>query len=137
MGLRLLEASQDWLELGVRSKSAPKLYSTAERPISASTSLRTMGRRAKNARTRPTLLSRKHRKAPNAALSSKTSRTVINRHHTLQKRLAQAVGRGDTVTAEALEAEIDANGGLEWYQQASVSDVAVPHPQEIGLNWRC
>jgi len=96
-----------------------------------------MGRRAKNTRTRPALLSRKHRKAPNAALSSKTSRTVINRHHTLQKKLAQAIARGDSVTAEALEAEIDANGGLEWYQQASVSNIAAPRPQEIGLNWRC
>ncbi|KAF8427407.1 putative methyltransferase-domain-containing protein [Tirmania nivea] len=80
-----------------------------------------MGRRVKTTRTRPTLLSRKHRKAPNAALTSKTSRTVINRHHTLQKKLAQAVARGDSVTAEALEAELDANGGLEWYQQASIA----------------
>ncbi|KAF8457253.1 putative methyltransferase-domain-containing protein [Terfezia claveryi] len=80
-----------------------------------------MGRRTKNTRIRPTLLSRKHRKAPNPALSSKTSRTVINRHHTLQKKLAQAVASGDSVTAEGLEAEIDANGGLEWYQQASIA----------------
>ena len=96
-----------------------------------------MGRRARNTRTRPTLLSRRHRKAPNAALSSKASRGVINRHHTLQKKLAQAVARGDSVVAEALKTEIDANGGLKWYQQASVSYIAIPRPQEIELNWRC
>jgi len=124
-----------WHGLGIRSKSAPKLYSTAEHQSKFITSsefypnvlvlLRTMGRRARYARTRPSLLSRKHRKAPNAALSSKTSRTVINRHHTLQKKLAQAVTRGDSITAEALRAEIDSNGGLKWYQQASVSGIVV------------
>lgn len=79
-----------------------------------------MARGTKKTRTRPALLSRSRHKAPNAALSSKTTRTVINRHHSLQKKLAQAVARNDDVAAEVLKSEIDANGGLEWYQQASV-----------------
>ena len=76
----------------------------------------------KQSRTRSILLSRKHRtKAPNVSLSSKASRAVISRHHRLQKRLAQALARNDFTTADTLKAEIDVNGGLEWYQQASVS----------------
>ncbi|KAI5849594.1 putative methyltransferase-domain-containing protein [Morchella snyderi] len=55
-----------------------------------------------------------------SALSSKTGRTVIRKHHTLHKRLSQAMNKNDVNTAAAIQAEIEANGGLEKYQQASV-----------------
>jgi len=54
-----------------------------------------------------------------SALSSKTTRTIIRKHHNLLKAQAQAVKAGDSTAAEALEAEITANGGLERYQKAS------------------
>jgi 25S rRNA (adenine2142-N1)-methyltransferase len=55
-----------------------------------------------------------------SSLSSKAGRTLIRRHHALQKRLSQAVAKRDLDTADSIRAEIEANGGLEKYQQASV-----------------
>lgn len=55
-----------------------------------------------------------------SALSSKAGRTVIRKHHTLQKRLSQAQAKNDVDAARAVQAEIEGNGGLEKYQQASV-----------------
>lgn len=58
---------------------------------------------------------------PEASLSAKAGRTLIRKHHTLQKQRAQALAKNDIQTAEKLQAAIDASGGLEKYQQASVS----------------
>jgi 25S rRNA (adenine2142-N1)-methyltransferase len=58
-----------------------------------------------------------------SSFSSKVGRTVIRSHHTLQKRLAQALARNDIETARIVNAEIAALGGLESYQKASVSSV--------------
>jgi len=55
-----------------------------------------------------------------SSLSSKVGRTLIRNHHTLQKRLSQALSRNDTETANSIRAEIEAKGGIEKYQQASV-----------------
>ncbi|KAG0127973.1 putative methyltransferase-domain-containing protein [Tuber indicum] len=55
-----------------------------------------------------------------SSLSSKVGRTLIRSHHTLQKRLSQALSKNDTETANSIRAEIEANGGIERYQQASV-----------------
>lgn len=55
-----------------------------------------------------------------SSLSSKAGRTLIRKHHTLQKRLSQAVAKNDSETAGSIRAEIEAYGGLEKYQQASV-----------------
>lgn len=60
------------------------------------------------------------RSATTSALSSKAGRTVIRKHHTLQKRLSQALVKNDVETARTVQAEIEANGGLEKYQRASV-----------------
>ena len=53
------------------------------------------------------------------SLSSKATRTLINVHHQLHKKLAQAQATGDTAYARELEARIEANGGLQSYQLAS------------------
>lgn len=58
--------------------------------------------------------------ATTSALSSKAGRTVIRKHHTLQKRLSQALAKNDVGTAMTVQAEIEVNGGLEKYQRASV-----------------
>ncbi|RPB00131.1 hypothetical protein L873DRAFT_1827653 [Choiromyces venosus 120613-1] len=55
-----------------------------------------------------------------SSLSSKVGRTLIRNHHTLQKRLSQALSKNDTESANSIRAEIEANGGIERYQQASV-----------------
>lgn len=54
-----------------------------------------------------------------ASLSSKHTRTLINRHHQLQKRLALARAQNDTAQIAALEAQLAAQGGLKSYQLAS------------------
>jgi 25S rRNA (adenine2142-N1)-methyltransferase len=53
------------------------------------------------------------------SLSSKATRTLINVHHQLHKKLAQAQATGNTAYARELEAQIEANGGLQSYQLAS------------------
>ncbi|KAK2765908.1 hypothetical protein FQN54_007423 [Arachnomyces sp. PD_36] len=58
------------------------------------------------------------KKAP-PSLSSKATRTLINAHHQLHKKLAQALDSGDNAYARELEARIEANGGLQSYQLAS------------------
>ena len=52
-------------------------------------------------------------------LSSRTTQSIISKHHTLQKQLAQARKTSDTSKSDAIQAEIEANGGLRLYQQAS------------------
>jgi 25S rRNA (adenine2142-N1)-methyltransferase len=64
---------------------------------------------------------------PASSLSSKAGRTLIRTHHTLQKKLAQALQAGDEAAAHLLRTEIEAKGGLEKYQQASVRALS-PHP---------
>ena len=53
-------------------------------------------------------------------LSSRTTRTLIRSHHTLQKHLSHALASNDTALAVSLQAQIDAQGGLETYQRASI-----------------
>jgi 25S rRNA (adenine2142-N1)-methyltransferase len=54
-----------------------------------------------------------------SSLSSKHTRTLINDHHLLQKRLATARSQNDVSTIQDLEAQLAAQGGLESYQLAS------------------
>ncbi|KAF0316285.1 nucleolus protein [Colletotrichum asianum] len=54
------------------------------------------------------------------SISRKETRTLINTHHTLQKKRQQALARNDEKEAAALAAEISALGGLKEYQQASL-----------------
>lgn len=45
---------------------------------------------------------------------------LIRKFHTVQTALTAAINRGDSVERERLEAEIEALGGLETYQKASI-----------------
>ncbi|KAK2070151.1 hypothetical protein P8C59_004674 [Phyllachora maydis] len=45
---------------------------------------------------------------------------LINKFHVLEKRKMQALARGDTGTAAAIDADIEALGGLRLYQEASL-----------------
>lgn len=58
-------------------------------------------------------------KSKQAALSSKATRTLIRSHHQLLKAKAQAAQAGDHARASSIDAQIQANGGLESYQIAS------------------
>ncbi|KAJ5888896.1 25S rRNA (adenine(2142)-N(1))-methyltransferase [Penicillium taxi] len=62
----------------------------------------------------PTANSTKH-----AALSSKATRTLIRSHHQLLKARTQASQAGDKARVCSIDAQIQANGGLESYQIAS------------------
>ncbi|MCJ1390745.1 hypothetical protein MMC18_003606 [Xylographa bjoerkii] len=64
--------------------------------------------------TRPRILQ------PLPPLSSRTTRNVIRKHHTLQKQLSQAVAANDFTLATSLQCQIDAAGGLSTYQRASI-----------------
>lgn len=64
--------------------------------------------------TRPPTVKSKH-----AALSSKATRTLIRSHHQLLKARAQAERAGDAARMSSIDAQIQANGGLESYQTAS------------------
>lgn len=76
---------------------------------------------------RPRLLShtRPHNLKPAPSLSSKTTRTLVRSHHTLRKKLASALAKGDAASIEALQNEIDSSGGLRRYQEASIQGQSV------------
>ncbi|KAL9601883.1 MAG: hypothetical protein Q9219_002236 [cf. Caloplaca sp. 3 TL-2023] len=57
---------------------------------------------------------------PKPSLSSQTTRSLIRKHHNLQKQLQIAVKNEDNVLAEGLRAELAASGGLQKYQEASI-----------------
>jgi 25S rRNA (adenine2142-N1)-methyltransferase len=63
---------------------------------------------------RPPLLQK-----PDQLLSSKTTRTIIRKHHVLLKAQTRALQSGDTKTAASIEEQLSKDGGLERYQQAS------------------
>ncbi|KAI1769545.1 putative methyltransferase-domain-containing protein [Hypoxylon sp. FL1150] len=54
------------------------------------------------------------------SISRKATKTLINAHHVLEKKKAQAIARGDRAAEIALESEIGALGGIEKYQLASL-----------------
>lgn len=61
---------------------------------------------------------------PEGSLSAKAGRTLIRKHHTLHKQKAQALAQNNLEAAQKIEAEIEASGGLEKYQRASVSSAS-------------
>ncbi|KAL2809484.1 putative methyltransferase-domain-containing protein [Aspergillus granulosus] len=65
-------------------------------------------------RTRPPIIRKNE-----AALSAKATRNLIRSHHTLLKQRAQASKVGNQALIDKLDAQIQANGGLESYQLAS------------------
>ena len=76
---------------------------------------------AKNQR-RPRLLSstRPHTIKSTPSLSSRSSRSVVRSHHVLRKQLSTAISNGNTSEVQAIQAKIDASGGLPKYQEASI-----------------
>ncbi|CAI7648725.1 unnamed protein product [Penicillium crustosum] len=78
---------------------------------------------------RPTLLSHSRPrivKSKDAALSAKATRTLIRSHHRLLKVRAQALAAGDEARVSSIDAQIEANGGLESYQIAILIDWIKP-----------
>ncbi|TVY34841.1 25S rRNA adenine-N(1) methyltransferase [Lachnellula subtilissima] len=54
------------------------------------------------------------------SISSKATRTLIRTHHTLEKQRTKALADGDNAKAEVFKKRIEAQGGLENYQRASL-----------------
>ncbi|KAH6654372.1 putative methyltransferase-domain-containing protein [Truncatella angustata] len=54
------------------------------------------------------------------SISRQATKSLINAHHVLEKRKAQAVAKGDNAAQAAIDKEIAALGGIEKYQQASL-----------------
>ncbi|KAI4277189.1 MAG: hypothetical protein LQ337_001965 [Flavoplaca oasis] len=77
---------------------------------------------ASKKRRKPLLLS--HTRPPSTtrvhSLSSHATRSLIRKHHTLQKQLHTATFNGDRISVERLQAEVEASGGLQKYQEASI-----------------
>lgn len=80
-----------------------------------------MATKKKNVK-KPKLLSHTRRVTPRplSSLSSRTTRTIIRSHHTLQKQLSHALALDNAALAASLQAQIEAQGGLETYQRASI-----------------
>lgn len=57
---------------------------------------------------------------PSPALPSNATRSLIRKHHTLQKRLSHALTDNNDTLAESLRQEIEAAGGIQTYQRASI-----------------
>ena len=58
-------------------------------------------------------------------LSSRKTRSVVRSHHTLRKEVSAALSTGDISRAQAVQAKIDAAGGLPKYQEASIQGQSV------------
>lgn len=71
---------------------------------------------------RPQLLSssRPRNVKPAPSLSSRKTRSLVRSHHTLRKQISAALSKGATSEAQAIQAKIDASGGLLKYQEASI-----------------
>ncbi|KAK1769310.1 putative methyltransferase-domain-containing protein [Phialemonium atrogriseum] len=54
------------------------------------------------------------------SISRKATKSLINKHHLLEKRRQQAIAKGDEAEVSAVAAEIESLGGIEKYQQASL-----------------
>lgn len=54
------------------------------------------------------------------SISRKATKSLINKHHLLEKRKQQAISKGDRAEELTVAAEIASLGGLEKYQQASL-----------------
>ncbi|CAF9925279.1 MAG: hypothetical protein GOMPHAMPRED_003847 [Gomphillus americanus] len=91
---------------------------------------------------RPAFPTRGHK---TTSLSSKVTRTLIRSHHTLHKRLKQAETAGEIARANEIRLQIETQGGLAKYQQASIqgqssqrggdsSKLLIEWLQELGLS---
>ena len=59
------------------------------------------------------------------SLSSRKTRSIVRSHHNLCKEVSAARSAGDTSRAQAVQAKIDAAGGLPKYQEASIQGQSV------------
>lgn len=66
-------------------------------------------------------LARKSKKV----LPAIATRTIIRSHHQLHKKLAQAIKSGEKDRADAIEREIEEQGGLKAYQDASITGQSI------------
>lgn len=78
----------------------------------------------KTKKKRTKLKSLSHGRPPTAksthSVSSKATRTLIRSHHALEKAKAQALAEGNDALAASLQHQIDAQGGIQGYQRASL-----------------
>ncbi|TVY65734.1 25S rRNA adenine-N(1) methyltransferase [Lachnellula suecica] len=79
-----------------------------------------MATKKKKTKLKSLSASRPHTVIPARSISSKATRTLIRSHHTLEKQRAKALTDGDGAKAETLRKQIEAQGGLENYQRASL-----------------
>lgn len=54
------------------------------------------------------------------SISRQATKALINAHHVLEKRRAQAIAKGDIAEEASIDKEISDLGGIEKYQQASL-----------------
>ncbi|KAK4152828.1 putative methyltransferase-domain-containing protein [Chaetomidium leptoderma] len=54
------------------------------------------------------------------SISRSATKALINKHHLLQKKKRQAIAKGDGAGEAAINVEIEALGGIEGYQEASL-----------------
>src|ERR1700736_4055784 len=71
-------------------------------------------------RRRALAFGRPPRVKPPSTLSRKATRTLIRTHHNLEKQRAQALAAGDTGAALEIAKQIEQQGGIKTYQQASL-----------------
>ncbi|KAL6864342.1 putative methyltransferase domain-containing protein [Trichoderma novae-zelandiae] len=62
---------------------------------------------------------------PSRSMTRKASRTLINKHHQLEKTRARAIQRGDKETEAKVAAELEKLGGLGHYQKASLQGQSI------------
>lgn len=79
-----------------------------------------MAAKKKRKRSRPLSHTRPPVISQRTSLSSRATRSVIRKHHTLQKQLHTAVSNNDTAKVESTQAQLAASGGLQKYQAASI-----------------
>ncbi len=60
------------------------------------------------------------RRTKSKSISRSATKALINKHHLLHKRKRQAVAKGDKSEESVIDAEIEALGGIESYQEASL-----------------
>lgn len=79
----------------------------------------------KRGRSRLLSASRCANKSKSQPIAAHKARTIVRRHHALSKQLQQAQVKGDKAAVCQIDKEIEANGGLQKYQTASLSGQAV------------
>ncbi|KAL6695189.1 putative methyltransferase domain-containing protein [Trichoderma pleuroticola] len=62
---------------------------------------------------------------PARSMTRKASRTLINKHHQLEKTRTRAIRSGDKATEAKVTAELESLGGLDHYQKASLQGQSI------------